>query len=67
MEKNIDEQKDKQKKNLQNYTCWKCNPHTWSDIPLLEDSVECPKCGMTHGMITTDGKMIPRRRGVGHF
>lgn len=63
---NIDERSETEKKHLQNYTCWK-DQHTWSDVPQVEDSVECPKCGMAHGLITTDGKMIPSRRGVGRF
>lgn len=63
---NIDQKSDKEKKHLQDYTCWKCH-HTWSDVPQLEDTVECPKCGMMHGLITTSGKVIPRRRGVGSF
>jgi len=48
------------KKHLQNFTCWKCK-YSWSDEPQVEDTVGCPKCGVTHGSITTDGSVIPSR------
>lgn len=58
---NIDQVAQEQKKHLQKYTCWKCK-FSWSDVPLEEDSAVCPSCKSPHGMITTEGKTIPRRR-----